>query len=80
MFHQLNQKIVFLVLMLICDYFEWLLVNYYFYIKKDYNISGYEKLYFDLEETDYHEKIPILKEIIFKIVILGITAAIILMQ
>lgn len=50
------------------------------YIKKDYNISGYEKLYFDLEETDYHEKIPILKEIIFKIVILGITAAIILMQ
>ena len=53
---------------------------YYFYIKKDHNISGYEKLYFDLEETDYHEKIPILKEIIFKIVILGITAAIILMQ
>lgn len=53
---------------------------YYFYIKKDYNISGYEKLYFDLEETDYHEKIPVLKEIIFKIVILGITAAIILMQ
>ena len=47
---------------------------YYFYIKKDYNISGYEKLYFDLEETDYHEKIPVLSEFVPDTSISGINS------
>ena len=44
---------------------------YCFYIKKDHNVTGYEKLYADLEGTDYHIKISILKEVIFNIIVLG---------
>jgi hypothetical protein len=39
-----------------------------FYIKKDSNISGYEKLYSDLEKTEYHVKISLVKELVFIIV------------
>ena len=53
---------------------------YCFYIKKDHDTSGYDKLYSDLEATDYHEKIPVLKEVIFNIVVLGIIAAGILIR
>ena len=45
---------------------------YYFYIKKDHNISGYEKLYSDLEGTEYHEKISVWKEGIIYVVATGI--------
>ena len=53
---------------------------YCFYIKKDHDTSGYDKLYSDLEATAYHEKIPVLKEVIFNIAVLGIIAVGILIR
>ena len=51
---------------------------YYFYVKKDHNISGYEKLYTDLERTEYHKKLSLLKESVFYIAGLVLMAAYIL--
>ena len=48
---------------------------YYFYVKKDHDTSGYEKLYSYLERRDCHKRISVFKEVIFYTVVFGITAA-----